>query len=78
MTSLKIGEILKYIRTGGFFQVKKITNDFVILHDREGSTQIMTGRRGLEYIFARVPLLEFPGRDMNSALKYPVPIRGVK
>ncbi len=65
MISLKIGEMLKYLRTGAIFKVMKITKDFIILCSRDGSTQIMTGKRGFEYIFARAPLVEFPRRDLK-------------
>jgi hypothetical protein len=65
MISLKIGEILKYLRTGALFEVRKITKDFIILCARNGSAQIMTGKRGFEYIFARVHSIEFPRRDLK-------------
>ena len=38
MTSPKIGEILKYLRTGGLFEVRKVTNEFVILYAQDGSS----------------------------------------
>ena len=63
MTRPKIGETLKYMRTGGLFEVKKITNDFVILSARDGSTQVMTGKVGFDSVFAKVPAIESPRRD---------------
>jgi len=73
MTTPKIGEILKYLRTGGLFEVKMITNDFVILSARDGSSQIMTGKVGFDSVFAKVPSIESPRRDLNSGSTYPVP-----
>ena len=67
MTSPKIGETLKYLRTGGFFEVKKITNDFVILYALDGLSQIMTGKGGFDSVFARVPPIEFPRRMLFDA-----------
>ena len=77
MTSLKIGEILKYLRTGGLFEVKKITHDFVILSAQDGSTKIMTGKVGFDSVFVKVPSLESPRRDWNSGSTYPVPPSGL-
>jgi hypothetical protein len=67
MTSPKIGEILKYLRTGGLFEVRKVTNEFIILYARDGSSQIMTGKGGFDYIFARVPPTEPPRRMLFDA-----------
>jgi hypothetical protein len=70
----KKGEILKYLRTGGLFEVKNITNDFVILYALDGSIQIMTGKRGFDSVFAKVPSIESPRTDLNSRSKYLVPV----
>jgi hypothetical protein len=77
MTSLKIGETLKYLRTGGLFEVKKITRDFVILYALDGSIQIMTGKGGFDSVFAKVPSIESARRDWNSGSTYPVPASGL-
>ncbi len=77
MTRPKIGDILKYLRTGGLFEVKMITNDFVILSARDGSSQIMTGKVGFNSAFAKVPSIESPRRDSNSGSRYPVPVIGL-
>ncbi len=61
-TSPKIGEILKYQPTGGLFEVKKITQDWVILFSRDGLRQIMTEKEGVDYLFTRVPLNGSPRR----------------
>ncbi len=49
------GEMLKYRLTGGIFEVKKITNQFVILHSLDGLTQIMTGKKSLLNLFEKIP-----------------------
>jgi hypothetical protein len=67
MTSPKIGEILKYLRTGGLFEVRKVTNEFIILYARDGSSQIMTGKGGFDHIFARVHPIESPRRMLFDA-----------
>lgn len=77
MTRPKIGEILKYLQTGGLFEVKKITNNFVILSARDGSSQIMTGKVGFDSVFSKVPSIESPRRDCNSGSTYPVPASGL-
>ncbi len=77
MISLKIGEILKYRRTGGLFEVKKITDDFVILSAPDGSTQIMTGKGNFDSFFAKVLSIESPRRDSNSGSVYPIPGSGL-
>lgn len=51
------GEILKYRLTGNIFEVKKITNQFVILHSMDGLTQIMTGKRSLLNLFEKIPYM---------------------
>lgn len=77
MTGLKIGEILKHQRTGGLFEVEKITNDFIILSARDGSTQIMIGKVGFDSAFAQVPPIESPRTGRNSESTYPVPASGL-
>ena len=72
MTSPKTGEILKYLRTGGLFEVRKVTNEFIILYARDGSSQILTGKGSFDFLFARVPPVESTRKDLNSGSKYPV------
>ena len=72
MTSPKTGEILRYLRTGGLFEVRKVTNEFVILYARDGSSQILTGKGSFDFLFARVPPVESTRKDLNSGSKYPV------
>ena len=72
MTSPKAGEILKYLQTGGLFEVKKVTNEFVILYARDGSSQIMTGKGNFDFIFARVSPGESTPENFNSKSKDPL------
>jgi hypothetical protein len=64
----KEGEILKYMPTGDIFEVKKINNQFVILHSKDGLTQIMTGKRSLDNSFETVSHLNSrnPGLARSS------------
>ena len=55
MFVLKEGEVLKFQRDGRLFKVKRVADDFVILNSVDGSSQIMAGKRGFDYIFERVP-----------------------
>ena len=68
MTSPKIGEILEHRPTGNFFEVKKVTRDWVMLFSRDGSRQIMAGVESFDQFFARVPLLNLPGRKWAYGL----------
>ncbi len=54
MTIPQIGETMKYLQTGGLFQVKKVTKDFVILNSQDGSAQIMTGIASLNAHFEKI------------------------
>jgi hypothetical protein len=72
MTSPKTGEILKYLRTGGLFEVRKVTNEFIILYARDGSSQILTGKGSFDFLFARVPMAESARKDLNPGPAYPV------
>jgi hypothetical protein len=72
MTSPKTGEILKYLRTGGLFEVKKVTNEFVILHAQDGPSQILTGKGSFDFLFARVSPVEPTRKALNSGAKVPL------
>ncbi len=52
------GEIMKNRLTGNIFEVKKITDQFVILYSLDGGMQIMTGKKGLIHSFEKIPLQE--------------------
>ncbi len=52
------GEIMKYRFTGNIFEVKKITDQFVILYSLDGSMQIMTGKKNLSHSFEKILLDE--------------------
>jgi hypothetical protein len=49
------GEVLKNRSTGNIFEVKKITDQFVILSSPDGLMQIMTGRKSLVHLFEKIP-----------------------
>jgi len=49
------GEIMKHRLTGDFFEVKKITDQFVILYSLDGLMQIMTGKKSLIHSFEKTP-----------------------
>ncbi len=51
----KVGQVLKYRQTGKIFKVRKITDEFVILHSGEGTSQILTGKKSLFNSFEKVP-----------------------
>ena len=53
------GEVLKYRQTGELFEIRKVSCEFVILHSRQGISQIVTGIRGLFNSFEKIP-------EMNS------------
>ena len=48
------GEIMKNRLTGNIFEVKKITDQFVILYSLDGLMQIMTGKKGLIHLFEKI------------------------
>jgi len=66
MTSPKTGDTLRYLRTGGLFEVRKVTRDFIILCARDGSSQLMTGKGSLEILFSRVPPQGSAPMDRNA------------
>ncbi|HUL37607.1 MAG TPA: hypothetical protein VLW47_07970, partial [Thermodesulfobacteriota bacterium] len=55
MTIPEQGEIMKNRLTGNMFEVKKITDQFVILYSLDGLMQIMTGKNGLIQLFEKIP-----------------------
>ena len=71
MTNPQIGETVRYLRTGGLFQVKKVTKDIVILDAQDGLTQIMTPTESLDLVFEKIPSAESFGQDLNSGSKSP-------
>ena len=71
MTNPRIGEILRYVWTGGLFEVKRVTKDFVILNSRDGSSQIMTGTRSFDLLFEKIPPAEPFRNDLTSVFTYP-------
>jgi len=55
MTIPEQGEIMKNRLTGNIFEVKKITDQFVILYSLDGLMQIMTGKKSLIHSFEKIP-----------------------
>jgi hypothetical protein len=49
------GEVMKNRSTGNIFEVKKITDQFVILSSPDGLMQIMTGRNTLIPLCEKIP-----------------------
>jgi hypothetical protein len=60
------GKMLKYRLNGNTFEVKKITNHFVILHSVDGSTQILTGEKSLVNSFEEIQQINPPGVGMRG------------
>ena len=69
----KVGQVLRYRKTGKIFKVRKITDEFVILHSGEGTSQILTGKNSLFSSFEKIPemkgsayaLAKLPGRSVR-------------
>jgi len=72
MTAPKVGETVKYLRSGGLFEVTKVVNGFVILCSQDGSSQIMTGAESYDFLFAKVSLVESIQEDFNPRSKFSV------
>ncbi len=71
MRNPQIGETVKYLRTGGLFQVKKVTKDIVILNSQDRSTQLMTPTGSLDLVFERIAPAESFRKDFNPRYKSP-------
>ncbi len=65
MTNPQIGETVKYLRTEGLFQIKKVTKDFVILNAQDGSTQVMAGKESFEFLFEKIPPAHSPSKVLD-------------
>ena len=61
------GERLHYRRTGQLFEVRKITERFVILYSSDGETQVMIGKMAIAHSFAKI-------RPDDSLLSAAVPL----
>jgi hypothetical protein len=55
MTGLKEGDRMKYQRDGRVFEIAKISRDFLVLQALDDSTQVLTGKASLDFLFAEVP-----------------------
>jgi len=53
MTIPKPGEIFRYARTGDLYEVRVVTREFIVLHALDGSSQVMTGKGSLDFLFFR-------------------------
>jgi hypothetical protein len=71
MTDPKIGEPVKYLRTGGLFEVRKVVNGFVILF-QDGASQIMTGAESYDFLFAWISPVESLRKDFHPRPKLAV------
>ena len=70
MITPKEGDIVRYLRNGNLFKVRKVANDFVILDSLDGLSQIMTGKKGFESIFERTPpTFLFPDPSLARSLE---------
>ena len=50
--TLNEGNRVKNILTGKVYKVKKINKDWVLLQAEDGSSQVLTGKMGLKFIYA--------------------------
>ncbi len=71
MTSLKPGEIHKYLMTGGLFEVRQVTNEFIILCARDETSLVITGRRSFDFLFAKATPGESSAEKLNSQSTQP-------
>ena len=71
MANPQIGETVRYLRTGGLFQVKKVTKDIMVLDAQDGLTQIMTPTESLDLVFEKIPPTESFRQDLNPGSKSP-------
>jgi len=62
------GKMLRYRLNGNTFEVKKITNHFVILYSVDGSTQILTGEKSLVNSFEEIQQIDPPRAGMRESL----------
>lgn len=71
------GSRLKYRPTGTIFEVKKITNQFVILYSMDGSSQIMTEKKNFIHLFdlEKVPQAETTHEDSVQDILGPMGIQ---
>ena len=67
MTGLKEGERMKYQRDGRVFEIAKISRDFVVLQALDDSTQVLTGKASLDFLFAELTQSRVPEVPMLPA-----------
>ncbi len=76
MTNLQVGETVKYLPTGSFFQVEKVTPKLVILKTQDSLMQIKTPTERFELVFEKMPPAESFWKDLISRSESPVPPKG--
>jgi hypothetical protein len=59
MITPRKGEIMKYLKDGNLFEVRKVDKEFVILRSLDGLSQILTGQKSFPFLFAGIPKNEF-------------------
>ncbi len=64
MTGLKEGDRMKYQRDGRVFEIAKISRDFLVLQALDDSTQVLTGKASLAFLFAELPQSGVPDVPM--------------
>ena len=72
MTDPKIGETVKYLRTGGLFEVRKVVKGFVILDSQDGGSQIMTGAESYDFLLAGISPVESRREDFSPRSEFAV------
>lgn len=55
MALVKKEERYKYRSTGQIYEIKSISNQFVILHSVDGLAQVMTEKQNLTNSFEKIP-----------------------
>jgi hypothetical protein len=76
MTDPKIGETVKYLRTGGLFEVRKVVKGFVILDSQDRSSQVITGAESYDSLFTKISPGELRRENFNPRPEFAVPAGG--
>ena len=53
MDTPREGEVLKFLRDGRLFKVKRVADEFVLLSSVDGSSQIMAGKKEKPPLFIK-------------------------
>ncbi len=76
MRNPQVGENVKCLRTGGFFQVNKVIKDFVVLNSQDGLTQILTPRKNFDLVSGKISPAESFWKDLIPSSESPVLSKG--